>query len=170
MFVVAYGNMGGAERLWWLLRHFGHHHCAVLAGGIESWLGPLRTGEETTEAAEFVPRPRTDDVVGAGELAARLGADGLVLLDARVPERFRGEPNPLDSPPGRIPGALNAPYTKPAFSEDVLGAREIVVYCGSGVTACVDVLALARAGRLDAKLYPGSYSDWATRGLPTERG
>jgi thiosulfate/3-mercaptopyruvate sulfurtransferase len=170
VFVVAYGNMGGPERLWWLLRHFGYDDCAVFAGGIESWLGPLRAGEEAIDAAELVRGPRVHDLVDAGELAARLGDDCVALVDARVPERFRGEPNPLDSHPGRIPGARNAPYTEPAFSDEVLGAREIVVYCGSGVTACVDLLALARAGRPDAKLYPGSYSDWAARGLPTERG
>src|ERR671934_3137679 len=71
VFVVAYGSSGGAERLWWLLRHFGHDDCAVI--DLESWYGPLRAGEEQVEPARFVPRPRTDDTVGAGELAARLG-------------------------------------------------------------------------------------------------
>src|SRR5216110_2638240 len=72
VFVVAYGSMGGAERLWWLLRHFGHDECAVLRGGIEAWGGELRAGEETVEPADFVPRERTDDTVSAEQLARRL--------------------------------------------------------------------------------------------------
>src|SRR4051795_3822251 len=70
VFVVAYGNMGGAERLWWLLRHFGHAACAVI--DFDAWLGPLRAGEEEIEPAEFVPKPRADDTIEADELAARL--------------------------------------------------------------------------------------------------
>ncbi len=171
VFVVAYGNMGGAERLWWLLRHFGHEHAAVLAGGLEAWLGPVRSSAETIEPASFEPHERTDDTVEAGELAGLLGEEGLIVLDARQPARFRGEANPIDRPPGRIPGSRNLPYTTPAeLPDDVLAAREIVVYCGSGVTACADLLALARAGRPDARLYPGSYSDWSARGLPIEVG
>ena len=77
VFVVAYGGMGGAERLWWLLRHFGHDDCAVLE--LDAWRGPLRTGEETPAPAEFVATPRTDDTVGADELAGRLGEPGLVV-------------------------------------------------------------------------------------------
>jgi thiosulfate/3-mercaptopyruvate sulfurtransferase len=87
VFVVAYGNMGGPERLWWLLRHFGHDDCAVL--DLEAWHGPLRAGEEEIEPAEFDPLPRSDDMIEADELAERL--EELVLVDGRVPERFRGE-------------------------------------------------------------------------------
>ena len=101
VFVVAYGLMGGAERLWWLLRHFGHDDCAVI--DFEAWLGPLTAGEEEIEPASFEPRPRSDDTIEADELAARLGE--LVVVDARFAERFRGEPNPVDRVPGRIPGA-----------------------------------------------------------------
>ena len=90
-FVVAYGNMGGAERLWWLLRHFGHDDCAVLIGGIDAWGGPLSRGEEAIEAAEFVPRERDDDVVSADALARRLADRSLVLVDARTANRWRGE-------------------------------------------------------------------------------
>src|SRR5437868_15161180 len=89
VFVVAYGSMGGAERLWWLLRHWGHDECAVLDLG--GWLGPLRAGEEEVARAEFVPRARGGDTIDADELAARLG--GLVVVDARRPERWRGEAN-----------------------------------------------------------------------------
>jgi thiosulfate/3-mercaptopyruvate sulfurtransferase len=173
VFVVAYdhGAAGGAARLWWLLRHFGHDDVAVLRGGLDSWEGPLRVGAEEVQPAEFVPRPRTGDTIEADELAERLGEPGLVVVDARAPERYRGEVEPIDPVAGRIPGAVNWPY---AEAEEVPGeireADEIVVYCGSGITACVDLLALERAGRPDAKLYPGSWSEWCSLGLPSETG
>jgi thiosulfate/3-mercaptopyruvate sulfurtransferase len=171
VFVVAYGVSGGAERLWWLLRHFGHDEVAVLRNGIESWRGPLRAGAEEIDAARFTPQPREDDTIEAEELAARLDDPTLVVLDARVPERFRGEPNPIDKVPGRIPGARNLRYTADVpIPEDILAAEEIVAYCGSGVTSCVTLFALAEAGRPDAKLYPGSWSEWEQRALQVETG
>jgi thiosulfate/3-mercaptopyruvate sulfurtransferase len=172
IFVVGYdqGMNGGAARLWWLLRHFGHDDVAVLDGGIGAWLGPLLSGEEDDiEPAEFTPRPRMHDTVEAEELAARLGEPGLTVVDARLPERYRGEVEPIDPVAGRIHGAVNAPYPEklpPGLAE----AEELVAYCGSGVTAAVVLLRLASAGRDDAKLYPGSWSDWCGRGLPAERG
>jgi thiosulfate/3-mercaptopyruvate sulfurtransferase len=160
VFVVAYGNMGGPERLWWLLRHFGHDDCAVLELG--AWRGPLATGEEEVEPAVFTPRPRTDDVIDADELAARL--DELVVVDARRPERFRGEENPIDKVPGRVPGALNTPWDDPLPE---LPDGELVAYCGSGVTACVTLHRLSLSGR-EGRLYPGSWSQWEQLGLPVE--
>ena len=163
VFVVAYGLMGGAARLWWLLRHFGHDDCAVI--GFEAWLGPLTAGEEEIEPAAFEPRACSDDTIEADEVAARLGE--LVVVDARFAERFRGEPNPVDRVPGRIPGAVNAPWNEPV---PALPAGELVAYCGSGVTSSVTVHRLALAGR-DAKLYPGSWSEWEQRpDFPVERG
>jgi thiosulfate/3-mercaptopyruvate sulfurtransferase len=162
VFVIAYGNMGGAERLWWLLRHFGHDGCAVL--DLDGWLGPLRAGGEELAAAAFEPRPRSDDTIDADELAARL--EELVVIDARQPARFRGEPNPIDRVPGRVPGAVNAPWDA-SFPE--LPQGDLVAYCGSGVTACVVLHRLALAGH-DAKLYPGSWSEWEQRDLPVESG
>jgi thiosulfate/3-mercaptopyruvate sulfurtransferase len=159
--VVAYGLMGGAERLWWLLRHFGHDDCAVLE--LDGWVGPLRAGEEEIERNEFTPRPRTGDTIEAAELSERLGE--FVLLDARVPERYRGDVEPIDPVAGHIPGARNAPWNEP-LPEVPHG--EVVAYCGSGVTACVLVHRLALAGR-EAKLYPGSWSEWSELGLPAER-
>jgi thiosulfate/3-mercaptopyruvate sulfurtransferase len=168
--VVAYDSGSGwAARLWWLLRHFGHDDAGVLS--FDAWHGPLREGPEAHEAQEFVPRPRRDDVASAEELVARLGDPRLVLVDARAPERWRGDVEPLDPVAGRIPGARNLPYTQ-AFPPpaELLEAEELVVYCGSGVTACVDALALTLAGRPDVRLYPGSWSEWCHRGLPLERG
>jgi thiosulfate/3-mercaptopyruvate sulfurtransferase len=171
VFVVAYGSMGGAERLWWLLRHFGHDDVAVLGGGIDSWLGPLDSGDEETDQAVFEPRARTDDTVDADEVTARLGDRGVAFVDARLADRFRGEPNPVDRVPGRIPGAVNVPWNGDGeLPPSLLDAEELIVYCGSGVTACVPLFALARAGRPDAKLYAGSWSDWESRNLPVERG
>jgi thiosulfate/3-mercaptopyruvate sulfurtransferase len=167
-FVVAYdqGMNGGAARLWWLLRHFGHDDAAVLSGGLDAWLGPLATGEEEIEAAEFVPRVRADDIVSAEEVEAALGRSGFVLVDARVPERYRGDVEPIDPVAGHIPGAVNMPYTEPVG--DAAG-NEIVAYCGSGITAAVTVMRFDQAG-IEAKLYPGSWSEWSTRGMAVERG
>jgi thiosulfate/3-mercaptopyruvate sulfurtransferase len=168
--VVAYGTGGGPERLWWLLRHFGHDAVGVLDGGLDAWRGPLSVGTEEVEQAVFVPRPRADDTMDADELVARLDDSSLAVVDARLPARFRGEANPIDRVPGRIPGAVNVQWTNgDELPREVVEADEIVVYCGSGVTACVPLLALERAGRSDAKLYPGSWSDWESRGLPIER-
>ena len=156
VFVVAYGNMGGAERLWWLLRHFGHDACAVM--DFDAWHGPLMVGEESIEATEFTPRSRDDDTIEADELEHRAGE--LVVVDARLPARWRGEPNPIDKKPGRVPGALNAPWNEPLPD---LPEGELVAYCGSGVTATVVLHRLHLAGR-DGKLYPGSWSEWEQRG------
>jgi thiosulfate/3-mercaptopyruvate sulfurtransferase len=161
VFVVAYGGMGGAERLWWLLRHFGHDDCAVV--DFDAWLGPLTEGEEAIEPLEFLPRPRENDTIEADELERR-GSE-LVIVDARVPARWRGEPNPIDKVSGRISGALNAPWNE-ALPD--LPGGELVAYCGSGVTSCVVLHRLHLAGR-EGKLYPGSWSEWEQLGFPVEK-
>ncbi len=166
VFVVAYGSLGGAERLWWLLRHFGHDACAVLVGGLEAWGGPLQAGPEEIQAAEFVPRLRFGDTISAEEIAGRLADPALALVDARTANRWRGEPNLVDQVPGRIPGARNAPWAEPLPE---LPDGELVAYCGSGVTACVVLHRAFLRGR-EGKLYPGSWSDWSGRGLPVETG
>ena len=162
-FVVAYGSLGGAERLWWLLRHFGHDACAVI--DLEAWRGPLATGEETIEPAQFTARARSDDTISMHELAARHAE--LLVVDARVPARWRGEPNPVDRVPGRVPGAVNAPWNEePATLPE---GGELVAYCGSGVTACVVLHRAHLAGR-DGRLYAGSWSEWEQHPeLPVER-
>jgi thiosulfate/3-mercaptopyruvate sulfurtransferase len=162
VFVVAYGALAGAERLWWLLRHFGHDDCAVLE--LEAWRGALRSGEERVEPAAFVPRERGDDTIGLDELAQRRGE--LVVVDARLPARWRGEENPVDRVPGRIPGALNAPWNA---DPPALPPGELVAYCGSGITATALVHRLHLTGR-EAVLYPGSWSEWEQYPeLPVER-
>jgi thiosulfate/3-mercaptopyruvate sulfurtransferase len=173
--VVAYdeGMTGGAARLWWLLRHFGHEQVAVLDGGLQSWIGPLASGEDEIEPAVFVPRERTGDTVSTDELLERLGEPGLVLLDGRPADRFRGETLGPDPVAGHIPGALSTPSTTGRAVElppRAVDADEVVAYCGSGVAACAVLLSLHRAGRTDARLYPGSWSEWSRRGLPAEKG
>jgi thiosulfate/3-mercaptopyruvate sulfurtransferase len=161
VFVVAYGSMGGAERLWWLLRHFGHDGCAVIDFG--SWRGPLVDGVEEVEPAELTLRPRDDDTIEAEELDRR--RSNLLVVDARLPSRWRGEPGPIDKVPGRIPGALNAPWNE---QPPELPEGELVAYCGSGVTAAVLLHRLHLAGR-EGKLYPGSWSEWEQLDLSVER-
>ncbi|MPZ88215.1 MAG: sulfurtransferase [Nitriliruptorales bacterium] len=170
--IVAYDQRaaGGAARLWWLLRHFGHGRVAVLEGGIHGWTGPLQEGVERIPPGDFVSRERHDTVDHA-DVLAHLGEPGRLLLDARAPERYRGEVEPLDPVAGHIPGARNLPFTQSADlpSDVVDGGDDIVVYCGSGVTACVVLLNLEARGRT-ARLYPGSWSDWSDRGLPIATG
>ncbi|MGZ4290979.1 MAG: sulfurtransferase [Gaiellaceae bacterium] len=161
-FVVAYGSLGGAERLWWLLRHHGHEACAVL--DLDAWHGQLTPGEETAVRTAFVSRPRAGDTIERAELAERL--DELVVVDARVSARWRGERNPVDRVPGRVPGSLNAPWNE---EPPVFPPGELVSYCGSGVTACVVLHRLHLSGR-DGRLFPGSWSEWEQYPeLPVER-
>ena len=188
--VVAYDDQAGAvaARLWFLLRAHGHDEVAVLDGGIAKWLAEGRQVETETPrpaAATFVPRLRPGWIVEKAEMAA--SAPGQLVLDARVPERYRGETEPVDPRPGHIPGARNAPYLQnltsgpmPVFLPpdqlraryEALGADRTVpvVYCGSGVTACHDLLALHAAG-LNGRLYGGSWSEWSSDpALPAEMG
>jgi thiosulfate/3-mercaptopyruvate sulfurtransferase len=163
VFVAAYGTLGGAERLWWLLRHVGHDDCAVV--DLDAWRGPLSPGEERAEPLTLEPRERSGDTIELAELAAR--REELVVVDSRLRGRWRGEANPIDRVPGRIPGALNAPWNEPLPE---LPAGELVAYCGSGVTACVTLHRLHLAGR-EGRLYAGSWSEWELRDdLPRERG
>jgi thiosulfate/3-mercaptopyruvate sulfurtransferase len=182
--VVAYDEAGegGAARLWWLLRHFGHDEVAVLNGGLAAWRGEggaLKVGQ-TQAAAEngapepnpFTANPRDHDTASADELSAGQQR----LLDARAPERFRGDTEPIDKVAGHIPGAVNVPFAElapggrfPPAAElrKSLGNEPFVAYCGSGITACTLVLAGELAG-VEGRLYPGSWSEWSRRGLPVE--
>jgi thiosulfate/3-mercaptopyruvate sulfurtransferase len=176
--VVAYDDAmsGGAARLWWLLRHCGFDDVAVLDGGLAAWEGPQGAGGEPPPSpGDFTPAPRTDDLVSAEELAEDLRRPPqerrFQVLDARAPERFRGEAEPVDPIAGHIPGARNVPLAT-AFPppQDLPHDRTLVASCGSGVTATGLVLALTAAGREDVKLYAGSWSDWVARGLPIASG
>jgi thiosulfate/3-mercaptopyruvate sulfurtransferase len=187
--VVAYDDQGGATaaRLWYLLLAHGHEAAAVLDGGIRKWTAegrPLETTVPHASPGVFAARLLPGRVVPKDEMA-RSHRERLVL-DARAPERYRGEVEPIDPRAGHVPGARSAPFTQNLTAEPVpvfrspeelraryaaLGAveRPPVVYCGSGVTACHDLLALRLAG-LDGQLYAGSWSEWsADPELPLER-
>jgi thiosulfate/3-mercaptopyruvate sulfurtransferase len=182
--VVAYDDSGGstAARLWWLLRYFGHDVGKVLDGGIQGWVAGGRALETATPAPAAAPRmtlvPRVEMVVGKARVREWSDRGEGVLLDARASERYEGKVEPVDARPGHIPGAKSAPFSSNLVAPGgafrpkaeleqhyaALGATRanpIVAYCGSGVTACHDLLALSIAGRDDALLYEGSWSEWA---------
>jgi thiosulfate/3-mercaptopyruvate sulfurtransferase len=181
--VVAYDEGSGmyASRLWWLLRWMGHESVAVLDGGFAAWIAdgrPTADGDEQRARREFTGSPRTGATVDADTVAALAGNPEWRIVDARAPERYRGEVEPLDRVAGHIPGAVNHFYKSNLTSAgvfrspdelrrmlgDILGpvsADHVVAYCGSGVTACHNLLALEHAGLRGAKLYPGSWSEWS---------
>lgn len=179
--VVVYDNGDGAlaaSRLWFLLRAFGHRRVAVLDGGWARWtaLGlPVDSDAVVPDSSDYTGRFDASRLLDAESVRAHLEAGGL-LVDARAPERFRGEVEPLDRVAGHVPGARNRPYAanmregrfKPADElaaefAPVLGghaAENVVVMCGSGVTACHHLLAMEHAGLHGAKLFTGSWSGW----------
>jgi thiosulfate/3-mercaptopyruvate sulfurtransferase len=183
--VVVYDDGGGvvAARLWWTLRYFGHDRAAVLDGGLQAWPGPLSEASDRPPPGDFTAAPPRERMRVDFEDVRRL-PPGTVLLDARAPERYRGEHEPVDPRAGHIPGARNVP-TRANLADDLRflppgelrrryeaagagGGGGVVVYCGSGVNACHDVLALELAGLPGARLYPGSWSEWCARpGTPT---
>ncbi len=188
--VVAYDDASGgvAARLWYLLRAYGHDDVAVLDGGLAAWLAegrPLSSEAPRVEPTAFVPRPRAEAVVSKAELLA--SHRHRLLLDARAPERYRGETEPIDPRAGHVPGARNAPWTqnltqgsvpvflspsrlRPHYESLGAGRQPPVVYCGSGVNACHDLLALELAG-LRGALYAGSWSEWSSdASLPAATG
>ena len=190
--VIAYDQDAGAfaSRLWWMLRYLGHDAVAVLDGGFARWMREGRSvagGNETRPAATFTPRVRGEMRMMAEEVMARLGDPSMLPIDARSPERFEGQPDPLDTVYGHIPGARNRYYRdnvaadgtmRPAAElkaefERVLGNRspnDVVMYCGSGITACHNLLAMEHAGLGGARLFAGSWSEWeADPERPVER-
>jgi thiosulfate/3-mercaptopyruvate sulfurtransferase len=190
--VVAYDDMGGAiaARLWWMLRWLGHDAVAVLNGGWPAWLAaglPQRSGVEKRPPAVFVPHPRPDLLVTADEVMENLVRPTFTLIDSRAPERYRGETEPLDPVAGHIPRAINLPYAdnvdqdKRFLAADELrrrfesilgdqGSQSVAFYCGSGVTAAHNILAMAHAGLGLPRLYAGSWSEWITDpARPVER-
>ncbi|MBU1235911.1 MAG: sulfurtransferase [Gammaproteobacteria bacterium] len=181
--VVAYDNEGGvfAARFWWMLHWLGHDKAALLDGGLAAWrkVGKTMSSEvPTLPLARFAPRPRSTMQVDAGYVQGKLGARETLVLDARAPERFTGEEEILDPVAGHIPGAINrfwfdnlddngiyfkSPEELRADFHDLLAGRDpasVVQQCGSGVTACHNILAMEIAGLKGSKLYPGSWSEW----------
>jgi thiosulfate/3-mercaptopyruvate sulfurtransferase len=179
--VVAYDDVGGtvAARLWWMLRSIGHQGSRVLNGGYKVWVDDGYPVEEGDHQRLPTTYPMPSAFTGTVE-RDRLGEG--TLLDARAPERYRGETEPIDPKPGRIPGAINRPAianlgadgrfldaTKLAEIYRDLGER-VVVSCGSGVNGCHDALAMVVAGHEMPNLYVGSYSEWSNLDLPVETG
>nr|WP_295077954.1 sulfurtransferase [uncultured Roseateles sp.] len=189
--VVVYDAQGSmyAARLWWMLRWLGHSAVAVLDGGLSAWLSAPHDGK-TSASSDSIPVPCPATFQASESLVSSIDADALQaqlgmirLIDARAPERFRGEVEPLDAKAGHIPGASNRLFKnnlaadglhfKPAaqLREEFLAllgaypADQVVHQCGSGVTACHNLLAMSHAGLPGAKLYPGSWSEWSANPL-----
>lgn len=183
--VVAYDNEAGvfAARLWWMLRWLGHDKVALLDGGLAAWRRAkqaLVADVPEFPAARFEPRPHAQMLVDAEFVRSRLGSPGTLILDARTPERFSGEQETVDPVGGHIPGAVNrfyfdnlddaGCYFKPAGElraelGALLAGRDpsaVLQQCGSGVTACHNILAMELAGLQGSKLYAGSWSEWCS--------
>ena len=190
--VVAYDDCGGmvAARLWWMLSVLGEN-AAVLDGGLALWDGPLIAAEEETDLprqADFVPKPWPKEALATIEEVDKLSTDETtVILDARSSERFQGRPNAIDERFGHIPGAVNAPFSANLSSDGTLlptaalrqhyaacgveNDTPVIAYCGSGVSACLNLLALKLAGLPQSRLFVGSWSAWgADRTRPLETG
>jgi len=182
--VIAYDDANGAfaARAWWLLRWLGHAEVAVLDGGLKAWVargGALDSGEPPDQRAaqSFTPQIEDEAVLSTAELIEALKDQRRLLVDARAPERFAGTVEPLDPVAGHVPGAVNHPFAanlgpdgrflppaelKRRWLERLAGAApgNVIAMCGSGVTACHNLLALELAGLHGAKLYAGSWSEW----------
>jgi thiosulfate/3-mercaptopyruvate sulfurtransferase len=181
--VVAYDDNGGAyaARLWWMLDALGHRDVCVLDGALAAWNGPLETGAaRPVEPAMFTARPwRRELIADASDVADAIRDASAIVLDGRAPERYRGDVEPIDPVAGHIPGARSAPWagnldatTGRFLNADALRERyeslgigdehDAVAQCGSGLTACHDVLAIRLSGLGRARLYEGSWSDWVS--------
>ncbi|MCA9127067.1 MAG: sulfurtransferase [Planctomycetales bacterium] len=184
--VVVYDDRSGAvaARLWWMLDVLGAE-AAVLEGGIAAWQGALVSGTETAPPADFDPVPWPEErLVDVNDVPNKI-QQGTLLLDARSADRFAGRPNPIDARPGHIPGSKSRPwelnvnqqgyfYSTEELSASFLqhgldGSMPWMASCGSGVTACHNLLAARLAGLADGQLYPGSWSEWSyDSGRPRE--
>lgn len=176
--VVAYDDAGGmiAARLWWMLRYMRHQAVAVLDGGWQAWQAAglsTKSGIEINQPAQFTGRPQPKWLVTVDEVANQP-----LLIDSRGEARYRGEIEPIDPQPGHIPGAVNLPFENHLDANGrfhtieqmksqltaVLGSTRpdrATFYCGSGVTACVNLLAMAHVGLGNGRLYVGSWSEWS---------
>ncbi len=191
--VVVYDADSGmyAARLWWMLRYMGHDAVAVLDGGFARWMREghaTRGGREDQRSAIFVGAPREGWRLDAGDVLARLHDPAQLLVDARAEPRFRGEHEPFDARAGHIPAAKNFFFQRNLADDKTfrnadelraswlsvlggIGPEQVVMYCGSGVTACHNLLAMEHAGLAGARLYPGSWSEWSSNeSRPVEKG
>ncbi|KKD37416.1 MAG: sulfurtransferase [Limnoraphis robusta] len=178
--VVAYDDsrFAFAARLWWLLRYMGHEKIALLNGGFSHWKAegyPVNNTQSTPKLGQFIPQINPDFVVDIETVKARKDQPKVALIDSREPERYLGKTEPIDPIAGHIPGAVNYPWKQVSDEAgyvkidqqtqrwtDLKDAEEIIVYCGSGVTACVNLWSLEMAGIHQGKLYAGSWSDWCS--------
>ncbi|MEM9809177.1 MAG: sulfurtransferase [Cyanobacteria bacterium P01_D01_bin.56] len=168
-----------AARLWWMLRYLGHENVVLLDGGIDAWMeAGLPLSHETPSAQEghFVPQPQANWIVDIDYVRQHKDKSSTLIIDSRSAERFRGEREPIDPIAGSVPGAVNyfwkeistetgqlkSPEDLAAHWQSVDDANEVIVYCGSGVTACVNLFSRVVAGKPMGKLYPGGWSDWCS--------
>ena len=177
--VVAYDDsrFAFASRLWWLLRYLGHNSVVLLNGGWNNWLKhdcPIDNIIPEHKSGSFNPQLNSDLLVDIETVKSARNKDEVVVVDSRDRDRYLGLTEPIDPVAGSIEGAVNSPwkqvsnesgYLKPQevqqqLWDDYQDAEEIIVYCGSGVTACVNLLSLSMAGIENTKLYPGGWSDW----------
>lgn len=177
--VVCYDSarLSYASRAWWLLRYLGHDRTLLLNGGWQAWTAmryPTTKEVPAPQSGQFTPNIQDHWTVDIQEVKAKLNQPGTVLIDSRETVRYRGDREPIDPVAGHIPGALSYPWQQVTDERGFINIEmqadrwtkirdqsEIIVYCGSGVTACVNLLSLTLVG-LDAKLYVGSWSDWCS--------
>lgn len=179
--VVAYdaSRFAFAARLWWLLRYIGHDEVAVLDGGFPAWQAagkPVTVDVRSPQVGQVIPQARSHWLRTVEDVEVHLNTSSTVLIDSREAARYRGEQEPIDPIAGHIPGAINYPWQgvtdEQGYAQAIAAQKQrweplpaeanITVYCGSGVTACVNLLSLELAGRSGATLYAGSWSDWCS--------
>ena len=182
--VIVYDSRGGgiAARLWWMLKHVGHEAVAVLDGGFPEWkrLGlPVRANREVRTPRQFKPQLNPRLKIVSKEVIERVSLGSSLIIDSRAAERYRGEEEPFDPIAGRIPGAVNRFWQANLDADgrfrdpDILRAEfntligdiapsDVIVYCGSGVTGCHNVLSMTYAGLQGVRLYAGSWSEWSS--------
>lgn len=168
-----------AARLWWMLRYLGHEQVAILDGGVRAWAAagfPLSQDIPPAKTGSFEPHPQAGWIVDIETVRQRKDLSGVVVVDSRSPERYRGEVEPIDPIAGSVPGAVNSFWQAVSTEQGQLREAdaltehwvdlslddEIIVYCGSGVTACVNLFSLVVAGYPMPQLYAGGWSDWCS--------